>query len=146
MRLHTLAFLAAIALSLAACIATTKEQYVKDGYRMLAGAEIIELVSGKTVEARYGSTGRKFVDYFAPDGRISTREPSTQTYIGSWEVSADLLCFTYPTGTGAFTKCVEMAEKDGHYVQFRTAGPAYGKLGAKLTSITPGNVKNLPLE
>ncbi len=146
MKLRIFAVLGLATAVLSACIATTKERYMEDGYYLLSGAEISELVSDRTVEGLYGSGAGSFVEYYAPDGRISTKEPSTQGYIGTWEVDGDLLCFTYPTGTGSFPKCVEMAVKKGHYVQFRTSGPAYGKLGAKLTKVTPGNVKNLPLE
>ena len=145
MQLRTLILPIVAALLLTACT-TTKEAYLEDGYRLLSGEEITTLVSGKTVEGQYGSGAGDFVEYYSPEGRISTREPSTQVYIGTWHVDDNRLCFVYPGGTGAFPKCVEIAEKDGQYVQFRTAGPAYGKFGAKLTSVTPGNPKNLPLE
>lgn len=145
MRLRSLALLAATSLLLAAC-ATAKDTYLKEGYRLLSGAEIVQLVSDHTVEGRYGATGREFVDYFAPDGRISTIEPGGLWLIGSWSVEGDLLCFTYPKGEGTFPKCVEVAGKDGHYVELWMREPRVGALGAELTNITPGNVKNLPLE
>jgi hypothetical protein len=146
MRLRSLALLAAATLSLAACVTTAKERYLEEGYRLLSGAEIVQLVSDHTVEGRYGATGRAFVDYFAPDGRISTIEPGNLRLIGSWSVDGDLLCFTYPTGEGVFPKCVEVAGKDGHYVELWMREPRVGALGAELTNITPGNVNILPLE
>jgi hypothetical protein len=37
--------------------------------------------------------------------------------------------------------------KDGHILDFRTDGPTFGEYWSSETvSITPGNVKNLPLE
>lgn len=98
------------------------------------------------MEGHYGANGRKFVDYFAPDGRVSTIEPGDLQLIGTWTIEGNLLCFTYPTGKGKFPKCVEVAGKDGHFVEFWMREPHVGALGAELTSFTPGNVKNLPLE
>ncbi|MEQ8354871.1 MAG: hypothetical protein RH942_04985 [Kiloniellaceae bacterium] len=82
MPMRRFALFAIAALLLTAC-ATAKEQYVEDGYRLLSGAEITELVSGNTVEGLYGSGAGSFVEYYAPDGRISTTEPRTQNYIGT---------------------------------------------------------------
>jgi hypothetical protein len=133
-------------LFLSGCVTTAKEQYVKDGYRLLSGPEISVLVSGNTVEGRYWNGSGDFVDYFSPDGRVASIEPSGKHYLGSWKVDGDLLCFAYPEAALPYPKCVEIAEKGGHYVDFRTGGPTYGKVGAERTSFVPGNVKNLPLE
>jgi len=103
-------------------------------------------VSGKTIEGRYGDGSGVYFDFRAADGRLSTLEPSGKTYIGTWKIDGNSLCLTYPTGANPLPKCVEIAEKDGHYVEFRTSGPSAGKLGSEYISITPGNVKPLPLE
>lgn len=146
MKLRTFTVFGLAAVLLSACVTTAKEEYVEDGYRLLSGAEIRELVSGKTIEGRYGDGSGVYNDYRAADGRLSTLEPSGKTYIGTWEIDGDRLCLTYPTGANPVAKCLEIAEKDGHYVEFRTGGPTYGKLGSEYISITAGNVKNLPLE
>ncbi|GAB4354678.1 MAG: hypothetical protein Kow00114_04610 [Kiloniellaceae bacterium] len=146
MKRRTLAVLGTAATLLAACVTTAKDRYVEDGYRLLSGSEIAALVSGKTIEGRYGDGSGIYVDFRAANGRLSTLEPSGKTYIGTWEIDGNRLCLTYPTGANPLPKCVEIAEKDGHYVEFRTGGPTLGKLGSEYVSITPGNVKNLPLE
>ncbi|MPZ08903.1 MAG: hypothetical protein GEU89_01670 [Kiloniellaceae bacterium] len=146
MRSLTVALLACSAVALSACVTTVKEQHLQDGYRLLSGSEITTLVSGQTVEGRYGDGHGTYIDFRAADGRLSTLEPSGKTYIGTWEVEDDLLCLTYPTVPVPIPKCLEIAEKDGHYVEFRISGPAAGKLGAEYVSIIPGNIKNLPLE
>lgn len=141
-----LMLLAASALILSGCVTTAKERYVKDGYRLLSGPEIVELFSGNTVEARYADGHGVYVDFRAADGSLSTLEPSGKTYIGTWAAEGNQLCLTYPTAPIPLPKCLEIAEKDGHYVEFRTSGPTSGKLGAEYVSITAGNVNNLPLK
>jgi hypothetical protein len=149
MRLHTLTLLAATVLPLAACVTTAKEQYVKDGYRLLSGAEIRELVSGKTVEGRYISRSGTWADFHVPDGRVSSVE-SDGTHIGTWAIEGDDICYTYPDehpeSAVPMPNCLSLAEKDARYVHFLANGPYRGNLGGEWVSITPGNVKNLPLE
>lgn len=146
MKLRTLAFLGITATLLSACVTTAKEQYIENGYRLLSGDEIRTLIAGKTFEGRYADDGSVYIDFRAADGRLSTLEPSGKTYIGTWEIEGNRLCLTYPTAPIPLPKCLEIAEKNGHYAEFRTSGPTMGKLGAEYISITPGNVKNLPLE
>jgi hypothetical protein len=142
---HRSCFVLSLILLVSAC-ATAKDRYLEDGYRLLSGAEIRTLVSGHTVEGRYVSRSGMWVDFHVPDGRVSSIENDGTHYFGTWEIEGDLLCYTYPKAPIPLPKCIELAEKDGHYVDFRTSGPTYGKLGGEWISITPGNVKNLPLE
>lgn len=144
-----LAALAAIALLLTACATTQKEQYVDDGYRLLSGTEVRELVSGRTVEGRYISRKGTWADFHVVDGRVSSIE-SDGTHLGTWEIRGDEICYTYPDehpeSPVPIPNCLWIAEKDGLYVHFLANGPDRGRLGGEWVSITPGNVKNLPLE
>jgi hypothetical protein len=139
--LKTTVLLSAL-LALAAC-ATVKDRYAEDGYRFLSGAETRELVSGKTVEGRYINRNGTWADYHAPEGRVSSIE-SDGTHFGSWEIDGDEICYSYPDEP--IRNCLAVAEKDGSYVHFLANGPYSGNLGGEWISVTPGNVKNLPLE
>ena len=147
MRLQPLLFLS-IVLPLSAC-ATAKDRYLEDGYRFLSGSETAELVSGKTVEGRYINRSGTWADFHVPGGRVSSIE-SDGTHLGSWEIEGNEICYTYPDehpeSPVPLPNCIEVAEKDGRYVHFLANGPYRGNLGGEWISITPGNVKNLPLD
>jgi hypothetical protein len=143
MLLRSLALLVATALSLAACVTTAKEAHLKDGYRLLSGAEIKELVIGRTVEGRYINRKGTWAEFHAPGGVVSNIE-SDGTHLGTWEIRGNEICYSFPDEP--IPNCIEVAEKRGGYVHFLANGPYRGNLGGEWISITPGNVKNLPLE
>lgn len=132
-----------LAIGLTGC-ATAKEEYLRDGYRVMTGEEITRVFSGQTVEGRYGDGSGNLVEYRSADGRLTTIEPSRRTYYGTWEIDDDWLCFIYADSPKR--RCVEVVTKDGQYIEFRTGGPSYGKYGAEIISIQPGNVRDLPLK
>jgi hypothetical protein len=142
MRIRSLALLAVCTLPLAAC-ATAKERYREDGYRFLTGSEVRELVSGNTVEGRYINRSGTWADYHAPEGIVSSFDNGSG-YLGTWEIRDDEICYDY--SDEPIPNCLEVAEKDGSYVHFLANGPYRGNLGGEWTGVTPGNVKNLPLE
>jgi hypothetical protein len=148
MRLRSLALLSLL-LVLSACATTDKEAYLKDGYRLLSGAETKELVSGNTVEGVYINRKGTWADYHAPDGRVGSGE-SDGTHVGTWEIVGDEICYTYPDEhpelPTPLPNCEQVAEKDGRYIHFLANGPRRGDLGGEWIGVTPGNVKNLPLE
>lgn len=143
MRLRSLAFVVATALPLAACATTKKAQYVEDGYRLLSGVEIRELVAAKTVEGRYINRKGTWADYHVPDGVVASSEEDG-THFGTWEIRGSEICYSYPDEP--IPNCIEVAERDGSYIHFLANGPYRGNLGGEWISITPGNVKNLRLE
>ena len=143
MRPRSLLFLASIALLLVACATTAKQRYAQDGYRFLTGAEIAELVTGNTVEGRYKNRSGTWADYHAPEGIVSSFDNGS-IFLGTWEIDGDDICYSFPDE--AIRNCVDVAEKDGRYVHFLANGPYRDNLGGEWTSITPGNVKNLPLD
>ena len=132
-----------MAAGLAGCT-TAKEQHLENGFRVMTGEEITSVFSGQTVEGRYGDGSGTFVEYRSADGRLTTVEPSRRTYYGTWEIDDDWLCFIYADSPKR--RCVEVVTKDGQYIEFRTGGPSYGKVGAEIISIQPGNVRDLPLK
>jgi len=147
MPLRPLALLAA-ALLLTAC-ANAKDRYLADGYRFLSGAELQELVTGKTVEGRYINRVGLWTDYHLPDGRVASREPDGMHY-GTWEIRGDELCYTYPDrnpgAPNTTPSCAEVGEKDGRYINITTTGRHAGKLGGQWIGVHPGNSEDLPLE
>ena len=98
----------------------------------LAGAEIMELVSGNTVK------GPKFSEYYAPDGSIRGREieDEDEEYLGTWHIEGDQLCVAFPSHD--FTNCVSISQVQG--------GSEYDFVGAERHStrtIIEGNPNNL---
>jgi hypothetical protein len=145
--LALLAFCAAAPPAVSAPVNPAKEAYLDKGYRPLTGAEIRELVSGNTVEGRYNYDVGTFAEFYAPDGRVTTLVNGKDLYRGKWSIEGDRLCFIYPEDGDATLRCIEQVMKDGHILDFRTDGPTFGEYWSSETvSITPGNVKNLPLE
>ena len=161
MRFQSLAVLLSALLVLSACAEQSgptlavpenpaKAAFLDKGYRQLTGAEIRELVSGNTVEGRYNFDTGTFVDFYAPDGRITSLlnlRNGEELYQGRWSIDGERLCFVFPENDSSAPLCIEQLEKDGHIVDFRTEGVTFGKYYYSETlSFTPGNVKNLPLE
>ena len=134
--------IAILAIALTGCT-TAKEKYLEEGYRQLSGAEIVEIFGGTTVEGRYGDGRGVFVEYRSADGRLTTIESDGRTYYGAWNVDGDRLCFVY--ADFPVNKCVDVLAKDGRYVDVRIGGREFGKY-TEITSIRPGNVKDLPLK
>jgi len=142
MRFVSLALLAACAFTLAACV-TARERYLDDGYRFLTGTEVKQLVSGNTVEGRYINRSGTWSDYHDPSGTVTSVDQGSG-YIGSWEIDGDEICYSY--ADEPIRNCLEVAEKSGSYVHFLANGPYSGNLGGDWISVTPGNVKSLPVE
>jgi hypothetical protein len=139
-----LAAFAATALLLAAC-ATAKDSYLKDGYRLLSGDEIRALHLDRTYEVKLAS-GRTAVAFYAANGRSTYRRSDGRANVGVWEIRGDHVCYVYQAVPGTEENCHSLAEKDGRYVFFKEFHGKNGELSAEVISITPGNVKSLPLE
>ena len=138
-----------LALLVAACAEQSGPQYPKnrpefrEGNRGLDGPQSVELVVGNTVEGRYTATEGVFVDYFAPDGRFVSREPDGAIYRVRWKARYTEFCIEYDDHPHlAHQRCFSFWEKDGRYSSFRPGGAGF----YDIDFITPGNVKNLPLE
>ena len=141
MRLRHLAALALLVI-VAAC-ASARDRYVQDGYRFLSGPEIAALVTGNTVEGRYKNRSGTWTDYHDPAGIVSSIDQGSN-YLGTWEIDGDEICYSFPDEP--IRNCLDVAEKGDHHVHFLANGPYRGNLGGEWTAVTPGNVKNLPLE
>ena len=145
--LALLTFCAVIPPAVSAPANPAKEAYLERGYRQLTGAEIRDLITGNTVEGRYNYDAGTFVEFYAPDGRVTTLISDKDIYRGRWSIDGDRLCFIYPENGDATPRCIEQMMKGGHILDFRTDGPTFGEYWfSETVSITPGNVKNLPLE
>jgi hypothetical protein len=144
MRLRSLVLLAVGALTLTAC-ATAKDSHLKDGYRLLSGDEIQALHIDRTYEVELAS-GRSAVAFYAANGRSTYTRSDGRANIGVWEIRGDHVCYIYQAVPGTEENCHSMAEKEGRYVFFKEFHGKNGDLSAEVVSITPGNVKNLPLE
>jgi hypothetical protein len=143
MRLRTFAVLACAAL--AACVTTAKEQHLADGYRLLSVDEIRELHLDKTHELKLAS-GKTAIDFYTADGRSTFQRSDGVADQGRWEIRGDRICYVYPKVPATSENCFSWAAKDGQYVLFMEFPNKKGELSAEVISITPGNVKNLPLE
>jgi hypothetical protein len=161
MRLRSLALLAAAALVFTACAESGSRygesgsngrvgimpsqaagpQY-RDNVRSLDGPQSVELAAGKTVVGRYTETPGIFVDYYAPDGRLVSLEPDGTIYRGIWKARYTQFCVQYDPPKPPHLLCFSFFEKDGRYSSFRPGGVGF----YDIDSVTPGNVKNLPLE
>ena len=97
----------------------------------LAGAEIMELVSGNTVK------GPKFSEYYAPDGSIRGREieDEDEEYLGTWHIEGDQLCVAFPSHD--FTNCVSISQVQGSEYDF------VGAERHSTRTIIAGNPNNL---
>jgi hypothetical protein len=161
MCLRSLALFAATALVLTACAESGSQdgengsngrvgillpqaagpQY-RDNVRSLDGPQSVTLVAGNTVQGRYTDIPGTFIDYFAPDGRLVSVEPDGKIYRGTWKARYTQFCVRYDAPKPPHLLCFDFFEKDGRYSSFRPGGAGF----FDISTITPGNVKNLPLE
>lgn len=163
MRLHSLALLGATAALMAAC-AESGTQHSQSGFdlrigvmpsatagakyrenvRSLDGPQSVALVTGNTVAGRYTDTPGTFFDYFAPDGRFVSLEPDGAVYPGRWKARYTEFCIEYDSHPHlAYQRCFSFFESgDGRFTSFRPGGTGFYDIDI----ITPGNVKDLPLE
>jgi hypothetical protein len=144
MHLRSLSMLLTSLLTLAAC-ATAKERSLEDGYRLLSGEEIRALHVDRTYEVNLAS-GRTLVAFYAANGRATYRRSDGVANLGVWEIRGDLVCYVYQAVPGTEDNCHSLAEKNGQYVFFKEFHGKNGDLSAEVVRLTPGNVKNLPLE
>lgn len=150
-RFKMTALLAAL-LALSAC--AEKKEGPRYGYRAdnrseyrtadrsLDGPQTVELVSGNTVIGHYSVTEGTFIDYFAPDGRLVSREPDGMVYQGTWSARYTQFCTQHDNPARPHQYCFDVFETDGRYSWFRPGGQGF----YDVDSIAPGNVKSLPLE
>jgi hypothetical protein len=147
MRLPALALLSAAALSLAACT-TAKDSYLENGYRLLPGDEVRALHRDMTYDLKLAS-GRTAVAFYAANGRSSFRRSDGVSDLGVWEIRGNQVCYVYQQVPGTEHNCYSLAEKNGQYLffkEFESRQSRKGDVGAEVVSVTPGNVKDLPLE
>jgi len=152
MKLRSFAVLGLAAALLCACV--EKKEGLRYGYsadnrteyrtaeRSLDGPQTVELVSGNTVTGHYSVTEGTFVDYFAPDGRLVSREPDGTVYQGTWSARYTQFCTQHDNPARPHQYCFNFYEADSRYSWFRPGGQGF----YDVDSITPGNVKNLPLQ
>jgi len=144
---RTVSSLAAV-LAVSACAEQSGPQSPKnrpvtrEGGRSLDAPQSVELVVGNTVKGHYSDTPGTYVDYFAPDGRLVTREPDGQIYNGTWKARYTQFCVQYDLPKPTYLQCFEFAEYNGGYSTFRPGGAGF----YDIDSITPGNTEDLPLE
>jgi len=110
--------------------------------RSLDGPQTVDLVSGNTVIGHYSVTKGTFTDYFAPDGRLVSREPDGTIYRGTWSARYTQFCTQTDNPAYPHKDCFNFYETDGRYAWFRRGGAGF----YDVDSITPGNTENLPLE
>lgn len=141
LRMLGIAFVTA---TLAGCV-TAKERHLEDGYHLLAADEIRQLHQDVTHEVELAS-GKSAVNFFTSDGRSTFRRSDGVEDQGNWEIRDQSVCYVYPSKLATLENCFSVAVKDGSYVLFKEFFEKEGDLGAQVISITPGNVKNLPLK
>ena len=100
---HSFRLGAVAAVLLSACSTTGSNQPMQaleaQGARPVSASDIIPLLSGHTIYARYDIEGQRlgegseWVEYYRPDGRYYYKD-ERRTFVGGWGVNGGKLCFS----------------------------------------------------
>ena len=112
----------------------------------LPTAEIMAKHSGKTIYARYPTTGGYYTEFHSPDGRVSIIEQDGSVHYGTWDVDNSDICYTYPTMNQGEPYCFEVRSAEGVLAHFFTSGPNTGEPAAIVIGAVDGNETGVPVK
>ena len=72
---------------------TTQKSLIEEDYKLLSTSELQNKLPDTTVYGEYKS-GKTWIDYFSPDGKVVTDERGFVAY-GKWLIKQNALCFSY---------------------------------------------------
>lgn len=140
-KLSKIVFLALMTLTLVSC-QTASMEIEEKGLKPISTAELISLLSGKTV---YGvaSTGRKWVEFVNPNGTNYYKASGAKVLVGTWKANEDQVCYIYPTLRSGKPFCFQYYIEADVVRAFQTVGPDKGKWADKILEFKNGDIEGL---
>lgn len=102
--------------ALSGCAAKNPEKTVRQGGEKLSGRQLVELLTGATLDMEEYSGKAKVTLH--EDGKLSAVNRDNITSDGFWKVQNDELCLRFRKWGGGDAICYAIYQLDGRYLQF----------------------------